>query len=432
MQERNTSFLNNIHCIGISHRTAPIEIREQYALPPKDASHFYGVARRNRFPRELFILSTCNRAEIYSISDELDKIVQWVTERYKELGQSYSDSADCQLVVKSGGNAVRHLFRVSAGMDSMMLGETQITSQVKAAYNQAKSNGMIGPIFNRLIQSSLEAGKRVRTETSLSGRAISVSYAAVEKASQAFPDLSQVTVLLVGAGSTGRLTITYFRKRGANQFFVSNRNAKRGMKLAKEIEGIFVPLSEVEQVLPEIQIGVTCTSAKAPLLKFELLKNCLTNRKPPTLLLDLSVPRNIEPEVGGLPGVTLYTIDDLESVVSDNIARRERELPKAEQIIDEVFEKFTLWLRTLAVAPTIRELKHHFDEVKKAEIRRVQSSYSPETVVAIEEVSDRVIRKLLKRPISTLKALAESDNGVPEIVQILRSIYHLDIQNGNE
>lgn len=426
-----TDLMKKIQCIGVSHRTASIHIREHYSLSPEDALHFYYAGRDNGLIEELFLLSTCNRTEIYGIVNDSDFFAEWVARRFQELGRAHPDSPKDPFLIRTGEEAARHLFRVSCGMDSMMLGETQITAQVRDAFGQARSASASGPILNRLVQMSLEAGKRVRTETSLSGRAISVSYAAVQQAAEIFPDFSKVTVLLVGAGSVGQLTAGYFRKKDVRKFFISNRSEKRGKALANELQGSFVALHELGRILSGIQIAVACTSAKTPLFELELLKKSLEVRSNSVLLLDLSVPRNIQPEVSDLPCVTLYTIDDLKSVVADNIARRERELPQAERVIDEVLDKFNLWLRTLAVAPTIRQLRRSLDDIKHQEIQKVQNSYSPETLEVINQVSDRLIRRLLKDPISALKAHAESGDEVSEFVLAVRALYDLDHHTGD-
>ncbi|MFQ6675700.1 MAG: glutamyl-tRNA reductase [Fidelibacterota bacterium] len=424
--------VDRILCMGINHRTAPIQIREQYSLSESEISHMYKALPRKDVIPELFVLSTCNRTEIYGLSDQSGPFVQWVSTMFRELGKPPVESSRPPFVLIRGNRAVLHLLRVTAGMDSMMLGETQIAAQVKRAFSRARKAGTTGIILNRLIQMSLEAGKRVRSETSLSGGAMSVSYAAVEQASEIFPDLSQAAVLLVGAGNVGRLTASYFRKKGVTRFFVSNRSRSRGEALAQDLDGTYVSPGDVLSVLPKVQIAVTCTSSREPQLTLEALIGRGKTKQADLLLLDLSVPRNVDPAAHDLQGITLFAVDDLESVVAHNIARRERELPAAEEIIGEVSEKFSTWVKTLAVAPMIRELTENLRRVKKREMMRVRNSYPEEVVEAVDRVSDRLIRRLLKGPISALKSCVESDGDPSQLVDTVRFLYKLKVTSDNE
>lgn len=424
--------LNWILSVGINHRTAPIQVRERYALSRDETSRVYETLYDRESVPELFVLSTCNRTEIYGVSDRPKEFARWVSAMFRELGKPATDPLKRPFNMIQGDMAILHLLRVTAGMDSMMLGETQIAAQVKEALSQARKAGATGPILNRLVQMSLEAGKRVRTETSLSGGAMSVSYAAVELASEMFPDLSRTSVLLVGAGNVGRLTASYFRKKGVTRFFVSNRHTGRGKALADGLGGTFVPLDNMASVLFDMNIVVTCTAARTPQLTLEALRKNGKVREADLLVLDLSVPRNVEVAAYDLSGITLFAVDDLETVVADNIATRGRELPQAERIIGEVKDKFFAWIKTLTVAPTIRELTETLNGVKRKEMERVRNAYPREVADEVERISERLIRTLLKNPISTLKASAESGDDASRLVDTVRALFDLKASADDE
>tara|TARA_B110000467_G_C18331238_1_gene493365 strand:- start:2432 stop:3517 length:1086 start_codon:yes stop_codon:yes gene_type:complete len=325
----------------------------------------------------------------------------------------------------NGSDCIHHLMHVSAGMDSMMLGETQITAQIKSSFSHARTVSGTGPILNRFIQFSLEAGKRVRTETNLSAGAISVSYAAVEKIGTIFPDFSKINILLIGAGSTGKLTASHFMKKGATQFYIANRRAERGKSLADETNGHFIPFEDIPKILPQVQIVVTCTSADFPVVTTAQITE-MDSINHSLLLMDLSVPRNIQTDVDNLKNITLFTVDELESVVSERLFSRKQELPRASRIVNEVYDEFATWLKTLSVTPTIADLKHLFEDIKNIELSKIETRYDEDTLSAIDKFSSSLMRRILKDPISSLKSQATNGHYSPAVVDAIRSMYRLD------
>ena len=415
------NYIQNIHSFGISHKDAAVDIRETFSLTYDQAEFLY--KQKSEFNiNECYILSTCNRTEFYAICENIDSLKAFIVSGYESLDKHIKIDG---LHILSGSDCIHHLMQVSAGMDSMMLGETQITAQIKASFSHARIASGTGPILNRFIQFSLEAGKRVRTETNLSAGAISVSYAAVEKIGTIFPDFSKINILLIGAGSTGKLTASHFMKKGATQFYIANRHAERGKALAEETNGQFIPFEDIPQILPNVQIVVTCTSADFPVVTTAQITE-LDAINHSLLLMDLSVPRNIQTDVENLKNITLFTVDELESVVSERLFSRKQELPRASLIVNEVYEEFVTWLKTLSVTPTIADLKHLFEDIKNIELSKIETRYDEDTLSAIDKFSSSLVKRILRDPISSLKSQATNGHYSPAVVDAIRSMYRLD------
>ena len=415
------NYIQQIHSFGISHKDAAVDIRETFSLSFDQAEYLY--KRKADFNiHECYILSTCNRTEFYAVCNDMKTLHDFIISGYSQLGKSIDIESLTHL---NGSDCIHHLMHVSAGMDSMMLGETQITAQIKSSFSHARTVSGTGPILNRFIQFSLEAGKRVRTETNLSAGAISVSYAAVEKIGTIFPDFSKINILLIGAGSTGKLTASHFMKKGATQFYIANRRAERGKSLADETNGHFIPFEDIPKILPQVQIVVTCTSADFPVVTTAQITE-MDSINHSLLLMDLSVPRNIQTDVDNLKNITLFTVDELESVVSERLFSRKQELPRASRIVNEVYDEFATWLKTLSVTPTIADLKHLFEDIKNIELSKIETRYDEDTLSAIDKFSSSLMRRILKDPISSLKSQATNGHYSPAVVDAIRSMYRLD------
>jgi len=413
--------IHRIHSFGISHKDASVDVRERFSLSFDQAESLYKQINQYNI-NECYILSTCNRTEFYAVCDDMETLRDFIISGYSNLKKIIDIDSLTHL---NGSDCIHHLMHVSAGMDSMMLGETQITAQIKSSFSHAKSMRATGPILNRFIQFSLAAGKRVRTETNLSAGAISVSYAAVEKIGTIYPDFSNISILLIGAGSTGKLTASHFMKRGATKFYIANRRAERGKALAEETNGQFIAFEDISKILPQVQIVVTCTSADFPVVTSAQIKDLDTTNHS-LLLMDLSVPRNIQTNVSNLPNISLFTVDELESVVSERLFSRKKELPRASRIVDEVYDEFISWLKTLSVTPTIADLKHLFEDLKNIELSKVETRYNEETLSAIDKFSSSLVKRILKDPISSLKSHAINGDYSPVVVEAIRSMYQLD------
>ncbi len=411
-------------CLGVSHHRTPIETREKFALSPEEIHTFYGLYRSQFVGDEVFILSTCNRTEFYAFTPEPGSISTWIHSGLKRLGRELNFDEN-HLVAREGTPAVQHFFRVCAGLDSMVLGETQITAQVKNALEIARDSGVAGAVIQRMVQFGLEASKAVRTKTEISSGAFSISYAAVKKVREIHPNLRNKTMLLIGAGSMGKLTAIHFKKKGIGKILVSNRNESRGKTLAELVNGQFIPLTDVDAKLDSVDVIVTCTGAPFPMVNKDQVESIDTDVHP-LLLIDLSVPRNIQTDLGNISGVTLFSIDDMRHTVKAQTELRKKEMPKAEKLISEKLDEFQVWLKNRSVSPAIADLKHHFEDIRQAEFNNIQHRHDEETLEAIYRFSNRLIRRYLKQPIHTLKESANAKADSDALVQSLRQLYELD------
>lgn len=418
------NYIGQLHVYTISHVEANVNIRESFSISKNQAELIYEKINNYNI-NELFILSTCNRTEFYAVCKDRDSLIKIISNIYKKLKRDVSFD---YLTNFNKEECVFHLMKVASGMNSMILGETQITSQIKTAFAHARKNSATGPILNRLIQFALETGKRVRTETDLSKGSISVSYVAVEKIRSIYPKLSETNILLVGAGNTGKLTAVNFIKRGAKNIYIANRRSERGLKLAKEINGKYIPFKNIYTIIPKVDIIVTCTGADFPVIKHEQIEPiCKLHKK--LLLVDLSVPRNIQSDVESIKNVTLFTIDQIEDFVNNSLVSRKKELPKAAKIIEDTAYEFVKWIKELSVTPTIADLKHLFEDIQINELSKIKSKYDETTINAIDIFSKSLLRMILKNPINTLKAQASNGHYTSSMVDLIRSMYQLDKQS---
>lgn len=337
--------------------------------------------------------------------------------------------------------AIEHLFRVASGLESMVLGETEILGQVRQAYNQARERGVSSGVLNTLFQKAISVGKRVRTETGLDRNAVSISYAAVEKAKQVFGSLKGRTVLVVGAGKMSGLALGYLLDNGVSTVVVSNRSYDRAVELAEKVGGKAVRLDCLYEELEKADIVISCTAASHYVIYREDLEPCFEKRSNELLLIDIAVPRDIDPAIGGIPGVHLYDIDDLNSVVESNLMARQRAAREAEKIIAEEIEEFNDWLATLSVVPVIKALKARGDEIRETEVRRALNrlgNLTPREEKVINALASSIVNQLLHFPVVNLKEMATSDRGhlyaelTKKLFQLeMDSEEHADAQNQN-
>lgn len=415
----------DIWLISYSHHNCSVEERDRLAFTAEELAEFVPGAR-TQIEAELAVLSTCNRTEFYGYGADTgaweDKLVPLVhqTKHIDPRGLAQPSRF-------TGSAAARHLFRVSASMESLALGEDQILAQVKDVHRQIIGLSGKSPVLDRLYQFAIRAGKRVRTETTLCDGAVSISSAAVELSKRIFGDMRELQVLLVGAGETGEHAAEHFRAAGATRFAVVNRGEERGRRLADRFGGEYYPLEELEQALKSADVAVFATGASDHLLTKKLAKPLMRRRSFRQLfVIDISNPRNVEPSVGGVSGVFLYNIDDLQEVIRDNLKSRQKELPAAEAIIEEVVQEWEAWMQTTLVRPTIASLAQTFERIRAEELERHGSRYSAEQLEAVEAFSKGLTKKLLHNPIAFLRQSIESGELKPEHVDVVRSLFNLD------
>jgi len=413
---------------GLSHKTAPVQLREKLALygqATRDALH--GLRDATRMD-ECALLATCNRMEVYGFSREEDWQEQLLGFLAGQAGVLPGQLQD-HLYWYEGGLTVRHLFRVAAGLDSMVVGEGQILGQVKEALQLSQDAGTSGTVVHRLFEEAIACGKRARTETEIGRGAVSVSLAAVQLARQILGRLKNHTVLLIGAGDTGETTAKMLLDDGAApNLLVCNRTQERAEALAGRFGGSAVQYQQVHEALVRADIVITSTGAPHPIVRAETLKGVMRARRGrPLFLIDIAVPRDVEPEAGELEDVYLYNIDDLQEVVEKSKAERQAEAVRVESLIEEDLLKFQGWLRGLEVGPTIRQLQEFAEAIVRGEQERVGSRLS-HLSERDREVVDTLVRgitqKLLRPTILHLKGAASSGNGYHE-VESVRAIFGL-------
>jgi len=404
--------------LGLNHKTAPLEVREQVVFPAERLDEALAVLSARPGVREAAVLSTCNRTEIYAVlaPEAAPGILQRWLEGEHRLAPEWLSP---YLYVHSGRMAVAHLLSVAAGLDSLVLGEPQILGQAKLAYHSANRNGLLGRTLERLFQHAFAVAKQVRTDTDIGAHPVSVAFAAVTLARQIFGDMDRRTALLIGAGETVELTARHLREQGLRHLLVANRSLERARRVAEEYDGEALELGDIPRRLAETDIVVASTGSTLPILGKGSVERALRQRKHrPMFMVDVAVPRDIEPEVGELADVYLYTIDDLRGVIDDSLRSREAAARQAETIVETQTERFMDWLRTLDAVGAIQRYRQQADRERERALQRARRQLAagrdPERV--LEELSHRLTRKLLHAPTVGLREAARS--GDPQTIRI--------------
>ena len=399
-----------LFAIGLSHRTAPVELRERvdFAREGLEAA-LAGLAARNAV-REMAVLSTCNRAEVYAAADS-DDAVDSVARFFGEYHGVAPTDLQSHLYVHRGADAARHLFRVAAGLDSLIVGEPQIFGQVKTAYTVASEQHYTGTVLNRLFHLAFAAGKRVRTETGLGEGAVSVSYAAISLAKKIFGDLSRLQVLILGSGEMGKLTGIHLRDQGVHGITIVSRTRSTADRLAEQIDAVACDWADLDTALAQADIVVTATGAPtAVLTKADIERAMKTRRERPLFIIDIAVPRDVDPLAGTLEQVFLYNVDDLQGIVHGNLEKRTAELARADAIVSSQAAKFAAWLQSREIIPTVVALRDRFESIRRAELNRLQHKLTglpPEAQVQVDHITRLIVEKLLLTPTEQLKAVSD-------------------------
>jgi glutamyl-tRNA reductase len=399
-----------LFAIGLSHQTAPIELRERvdFAREGLEAA-LAGLAARN-IAREMAVLSTCNRAEVYVAADT-DDAVDRVARFFGEYHGVSPEDLQSHLYVHQGADAARHLFRVAAGLESLVVGEPQILGQVKSAYTVASDQHYTGTVLNRLFHLAFSAGKRVRTETGLGEGAVSVSYAAISLAKKIFGDLSRLEVLILGTGEMGKLTGLHLRAQGVRGITVASRTRATADRLAEQIDGAACDWVDLDMALSRADIVVTATGAPAAILtKADIQRVMKTRRERPLFIIDIALPRDLDPDAGTLEQVFLYNLDDLQGIVKKNLERRGAELARADAIVSSEAAKFAAWLQSREIIPTVVALRERFESIRRAELDRLQHKLTglpPDAQAQVDHITKLIVEKLLLTPTEQLKAVSD-------------------------
>ncbi len=404
--------MSELLALGISHKTAPVALRERLAFTEAEASEFAEQATASADVREAVVISTCNRTEVYLVvgdpvraeSDVLGLLARRAEIRPTELADAIYSPRNC--------DAARQLYRVTSGLDSMIVGEAEIQGQVRRAHAAAMRAGCTGPLSNRLFAAALTAGKRVRSETDIGTSRVSVPSVAVDLALSVLGDLEKRHVVVLGAGETSELTARALADQGAGTIFVANRHADRALSLAKRFGGSVVGLDDLPEQLVRADIALCSTSSPHPIVGREELELVMRERGGRSLLLiDIAVPRDVDAACGQLDGVTLYDIDDLQAVVARNLSTRAGEVPRAEEIVEEEIHRFARWLGQLDALPTVSALREHGNALVEqvlAENGERWESASPRDLARVEAIARAVMTRLLHEPTIRLRSLSEA------------------------
>ena len=414
---------------GLNHRTAPVEVREKLAFDESSLAQAFRDLKSDEAVDEALILSTCNRVEVaVTTGDDADPRAQVIAFLAKSR-QVEPQSLTPHLYHHEGPEAVRHLFRVAASLDSMVVGEPQILGQMKTAYALAKAHGAVGSFLDSVLTRAFSVAKRVRSETEIGQSAVSVSYVAVELAREIFGSLAGRKVLIIGAGKMSELSARYLHRSGADQIFVTNRTHDRAVEMAEVFRGSVVEYNRFLAKLPEIDIVITSSGAPHYILNKEEMKRVIeARRNRPMFLIDIAVPRNIEPSVNNLDNVFLYDIDDLQKVVDQNRQGRLQHAEQAEQIIAEEVDRMLARLKVREVAPTIVRLQEQLEQLRQAEVDRLRSRFgelTPQQEEALEALTRAIMAKIAHTPIAELRKRASEPDGA-QIADVIRRLFRLE------
>jgi glutamyl-tRNA reductase len=417
----------NILIVGLNHKTAPLDVREKLAFDGDLLKEGLTALRQLQGVNEAALLSTCNRVEIYASVKETSAAVEGILNFIACFRDIPRSEFERSLYILNGGEAVRHLLRVASSLDSMVVGEPQILGQLKEAFDAALSMKATGFILNRLLKKAISTAKRVRTETRIAENAVSISYAAVELARKIFTGLAGKSVLLLGAGDMAELAARHLMKNGVKDIRIANRTFGRSCELAKDFCGRAVRFEDMLTELVFTDILICSTNAPSyVLLRDQMIHIMKERRHRPVFLIDISVPRNIDPAINDIDNVYLYNIDDLQQVVDSNMLERKKEACKAEDIVAEEVEKFNRWFSSLESVPVIVALRQKAEEIRRDEVGKFKKSrpnLDSETVEAVDRLAHTLMNKLMHGPTVVMKDNAEERE---LMAYVIRKLYGLE------
>lgn len=423
----------NIIAVSINHRTAPVDLREALHLSDDEIKAFLKDLKGS-LVSEGFILSTCNRTEIYGIpvdpAADFHNFQKFLTER---KNTSTITEKNFQNFYSCG--ALNHLFKVSSGIDSLLIGDNQIFGQVKDAFQKAEENDLAGFLLKRVFDSAIKVGKRAKTETEISDGAITVSYAAVQLIEKIFSNLSKKSALVIGTGETGEIAAKHLRDKGIGNLAVTNRTIEKAERLSAQIHAKILPFQFFKEYIHDYDIIISATSAPEYMLTYDDIKNTMRKRNyASTVMMDIAIPRDIDPRVREIDNVFYHDIDSLKIIVEQNMKKRQGEIPKVQKIVMEELVSFFSWYNSLDITPTIKSLRDHFEEIRFEELSKQKNKFSQEDFDKLDILTKRIINKLLHQPTVELKKISEYGADNPETaerIDILRNLFGLN-NNGKQ
>lgn len=429
----------NLIASGINHRTAPLEVRERVWLSDTETRKALSLLKTGPFS-ECALVSTCNRTEIYGVLNDLSAeseppdVWKRMTAVLTQVKALTGDLDPTHFYFLRSCHAAQHLFKVATGADSMIIGDIQVLSQIKEAFRLADSTDALGPFLRRLMQSAYHVAKRARTETMITEGAVSVSYAAVELAGKIFADIATRKALLIGAGETGELTAKHLFGRGIGHLFVTNRTRSKAEQIVASLGGTVTEFESFQNKLDHVDIVISSVTGPGYILsKYNVSRSMKRRSHRPLVIIDLGMPRNIEPQSRSVENLFLYDIDSLQNVVDQNLQRRKSEIPRVNAIVLEELREFSAWIKSLQILPTINDLRTHFEQIRAEEVAKHINRFTEHDRELLNLVSKRIINKLLHTPSVELRN--NHRTGASErmqTVQVVRQLFGLGKLKGTE
>lgn len=417
--------------VGMNYRTAPVEIREKFALPEAQWADAVKHLRQIKSVLECVIVSTCNRTEIYVVVDRLHMCGHFIRGFMEQwYGTSRQDFTP-YLYIYEDDQAVEHLFRVTAGLDSMVVGETQILGQIRQAFLFAQAEGTTGTCFNHLFKQAITFAKRAHSETNINDNAVSVSYAAIELGKRIFGSFNGKKVLIIGAGKMSELTVKHLYANGAAEVMVANRTLEKAKQLAEQYKGRASTLENVEQLLADADIVISSTGSPSYVLRKSDVERAMKGRRTrPIFFIDIAVPRDLDPSISEVSNVFLYDIDDLEGIVESNLVKRNKEAVKIQTLIEVEIEQYHQWLQMLGVSPLIKALQHKADQIHEDTLNSMFNKLPDLTereAKIIRRLSKSMLNQLMHDPILQLKEMAAEKSGA-DALNYFNELFALNVE----
>ncbi|WP_062355377.1 glutamyl-tRNA reductase [Bacillus kwashiorkori] len=421
----------HILAVGLNYKTAPVEIRERLSFNETLIGENMLLLKQTKSILENVIISTCNRTEIYAVVDQIHTGKYYIKEFLAKTFGISREEFEQYLFIYENDLAIRHLFRVTCGLDSMILGETQILGQVRTSFFTAQKHHTVGTVFNQLFKQAITVAKKAHTETEIAANAVSVSYAAVELAKKVFGNLKEKKILIIGAGKMGELTLENLAGSGANNITIINRTYEKASALAVKFSGVAKPFEEIQKCLAETDIVISSTGASQYIITEDLVEDAVHYRKgEPILFVDIAVPRDIHPNIGTLNSVFLYDIDDLEGIVQANLQERERAAIEIDNFLTVELVAFKQWLNTLGVVPLISALRENALQIQANTMesldRKLPNLTERERKVIGKHMKS-IINQMLREPILQIKEMANEENG-DVALHLFKQIFNLQVE----
>ncbi len=419
----------HIIAVGLNYRTAPVEIREKFAFSDQDLPKALAELKETKSILECVIVATCNRTEIYAVVDRPQMCSHYLTHFIERWFQVGKDQFQKHLYMYENEKAIEHLFRVTSGLDSMVIGETQILGQVRDAFLSSQNMKATGAYFNTLFKQSVTLAKKAHSETGISNNPVSISYAAVELGKRIFGTYMNKTVMIIGAGKMSELTVKHLYANGANKVIVVNRTFERAVELAEKFNGIPCTMDNMLEHLAEVDIIISSTGAPGYVLTKNDIQSYVQKRKSrPLFMMDIAVPRDLDPQISGLPNVFLYDIDDLENIVDKHLQERKKEAAKIETMIESEMGVFEQWTKTLGVSPVISALQTKASQIHEETMDNMLKKLpdlDEREIKVIRKLTKSIVNQVLRDPILRIKEMAGERHG-DEALELFTKLFALE------